>query len=590
MSPAQAREWLLDNGFKDAVVDPFDDGESLADIRADLWGFHWIHSDSDAETRALFEEAERRLLDLLERPRAVTKRNVSPHLPADPGGGRLPPLRRVNAMVLGPRDRKVIDSFTEKRADESKKLRTDGRRLDGIWMGGTGIASWESGKIVFHDLGSRSAQTVQRAIRKIAPSGWLKSNSPTPQFTVEAGRQILRDGRPFLSVRREGDTRPIEADEVTHQIAALLSGRRPRTVARGSYTVSAGRQIDRDGRPFISIDREGDTRPVEADEVTHRIVDLLGGRHDPLTGPAVGQKGRGHLHKYECNQRKGGLVTNPVDVEKIIIVNPSEALDAGGRSFATKGRLWLFTFGAYGDTRLAVWDGFRSGLDGALEMAAEYLADHAPGHLASDKDMDDLYKEAAEELGVAWPLPERGGPGDPEFDQNYRNLEKVRDQAEADMTYTESGWLTSHEWTVDEITRGTELFNAVFEKSIDEIEDLTIEDFSKATQIKHELGIATPWPTIEELAADLMKASKELSRMDLVGRDMLEESESADVRLRVFGDGWTLMVGDASYDPDHKGLWGAGTVPADGSMTRHEAEEQAADLIGQALEDDTDTD
>ena len=49
--------------------------------------------------------------------------------------------------------------------------------------------------------------------------------------------------------------------------------------ARGAsskiYEVIAGRQIYLYGKPFISIGREGDTEPVEADKITHRIARLL---------------------------------------------------------------------------------------------------------------------------------------------------------------------------------------------------------------------------------------------------------------------------------------------------------------------------
>lgn len=48
----------------------------------------------------------------------------------------------------------------------------------------------------------------------------------TKRFTVEAGRQIYRDGKPFISIGREGDTPPVVADEMTHAIATLLNGTR----------------------------------------------------------------------------------------------------------------------------------------------------------------------------------------------------------------------------------------------------------------------------------------------------------------------------------------------------------------------------
>jgi hypothetical protein len=70
-------------------------------------------------------------------------------------------------------DKEVIRAFTEKKAKDGKKLTTDGKRLDGQWMGGRGIAEWKDGKIHFDDLGSKAAQTVEKAVRKEAPKNWI---------------------------------------------------------------------------------------------------------------------------------------------------------------------------------------------------------------------------------------------------------------------------------------------------------------------------------------------------------------------------------------------------------------------------------
>jgi hypothetical protein len=44
-----------------------------------------------------------------------------------------------------------------------------------------------------------------------------------PKYTVGAGRQILRDGKPFISVSRDADARPVDADQATRKIAALFN-------------------------------------------------------------------------------------------------------------------------------------------------------------------------------------------------------------------------------------------------------------------------------------------------------------------------------------------------------------------------------
>jgi len=80
-------------------------------------------------------------------------------------------------LKLTPKDKDVVDAFTEQKPATSKKLSTDGKRLDGMWMGGNGIAEWKNGKIVTNDLGSKSAQVVQNYLTKIAPSNWMSRSA-----------------------------------------------------------------------------------------------------------------------------------------------------------------------------------------------------------------------------------------------------------------------------------------------------------------------------------------------------------------------------------------------------------------------------
>lgn len=105
-------------------------------------------------------------------------------------------------------------------------------------------------------------------------------------------------------------------------------------------------------------------------------------------------------------------------------------------------RAFLFSFGAYGDTHVAVWE--RS-FDDALESAAEWLSENAPG-LFSPPD----YEGSATELGLKW------NPSEP-FEDGSDNA-KIRDHAETDLTYTESGYLLSHEWYGREVSDPLELY------------------------------------------------------------------------------------------------------------------------------------
>ena len=44
-----------------------------------------------------------------------------------------------------------------------------------------------------------------------------------PLYVVHGGREIHRNGKPFITIRREGTMSPTAADSVTHRIAALLN-------------------------------------------------------------------------------------------------------------------------------------------------------------------------------------------------------------------------------------------------------------------------------------------------------------------------------------------------------------------------------
>jgi len=66
------------------------------------------------------------------------------------------------------------------------------------------------------------ARSMRERGRRARP-GRVREPSRGATYTVEAGRQIYRNGEPFISIGREGNTIPADADDATHQIAAELN-------------------------------------------------------------------------------------------------------------------------------------------------------------------------------------------------------------------------------------------------------------------------------------------------------------------------------------------------------------------------------
>ena len=85
---------------------------------------------------------------------------------------------------------------------------------------------------------------------------------------------------------------------------------------------------------------------------------------------------------------------------------------------------------------------------------------------------------------------------------------------------------------------------------------------------------AFKYPSVRALRASLVASNRDL------------DSE-ADVRLQVTRAGWSLHVGPSDYDQDHRGWWGASSLPGRGK--RFHAEDLARDLISQAREQEETT-
>lgn len=135
------------------------------------------------------------------------------------------------------------------------------------------------------------------------------------------------------------------------------------------------------------------------------------------------------------------VIVNPEDVPRGRYSTP-KSIGRQGSAYP----LYAFQFGAYGTTNVLVWGDSHISLEDALEIAAGWLADNAPGLLIDDKEMANLYEEAKKE--------------DPNGDED-----SWRETAETDLTYTESGYIPSWEWYVNELHPGNPLYSAAFTAS-----------------------------------------------------------------------------------------------------------------------------
>lgn len=101
--------------------------------------------------------------------------------------------------------------------------------------------------------------------------------------------------------------------------------------------------------------------------------------------------------------------------------------------------IYEFSFGAMGDTKVSV---HAKSVEGGLELAADWLADNAPGHLIEhgSPEARELWLDACRELGI-----------DPESAEDREDRDgRIYDKASEGLTYTEAGYIRSHEWYVNE--------------------------------------------------------------------------------------------------------------------------------------------
>lgn len=105
------------------------------------------------------------------------------------------------------------------------------------------------------------------------------------------------------------------------------------------------------------------------------------------------------------------------------------------------GRPYILWFGACGPTNILV---YANGLEAALEDAAQEI--HDRGWLGHFNEPD--YKEAFEDLQRDGKIPKGLIFEEDASNENGQYQELIREEAETDLTYTESGYIADWEWGI----------------------------------------------------------------------------------------------------------------------------------------------
>lgn len=148
-------------------------------------------------------------------------------------------------------------------------------------------------------------------------------------------------------------------------------------------------------------------------------------------------------HDYSTHEDWDGHVLSTLEAEIALVaeLHPGVGMSygpprvlLGADTFEARRGVFMFQFGAYGTTHVLAY----GSLEEALEEAAGVLRERAPGHFV-DVELPDGYAAMSED-----------------------EQDAARNEAEADLTYTESGYLASWEWAIVEMRSAAELLAYVY--------------------------------------------------------------------------------------------------------------------------------
>lgn len=148
-------------------------------------------------------------------------------------------------------------------------------------------------------------------------------------------------------------------------------------------------------------------------------------------------------------------IVNPLDVE-----NPEGGFVRRYGGLTVENIVIVFSFGAYGCTMVAV---INETLNDALETAAAWLAEYRPGLIEEDGSAS----RRASELDAYREVTGNGDADRVPDDLDDDTRERVWAMAETDMTYTESGWIPSWEWTMTDLDPSDPLHGKIVRKAMD---------------------------------------------------------------------------------------------------------------------------
>lgn len=209
-------------------------------------------------------------------------------------------------MKLTPKDRKVIAAFIDGDAQTSAHLTTDGQRLDGRWMGGNHIAFFTTGgDIAFTDLGSKAAQTVQRAIARAAPGSLDESAryvlAPVAHARLRSSEARAR--RMFRNPLRNTHLRPGDWVEDHYGRRGSVVKAYPRDRYDVAFVGYGGQAIQLRGEYLTKINpRKNARRNGPVTNLRGPSVATL--QHLPATGRAASHRATATLTKTQAQELK----------------------------------------------------------------------------------------------------------------------------------------------------------------------------------------------------------------------------------------------------------------------------------------------